>query len=73
MQDKTERPPIVVNFVKRDNDGVAGPGPDIVRHELAVAEDEPAGYNPYDNPPPLVTRTPQDASLVRRPRTNGES
>ena len=55
MQEKKARPPILDKFVKRDIPFVARPVPDIVRHQLAVTESEPEGYNPYDKPPPPVT------------------
>jgi hypothetical protein len=68
MQDKKESPPILERFARRDTPAVERPMPDIVRHQLAVAEDEPEGYNPYDKPPPPVTEKQLQALLDRRQR-----
>ena len=66
MQDKKEQPRILEKFVKRDVAAGERPIPDIVSHQLAVTEDEPEGYNPYDKPPPPVTQVQLEASLARR-------
>ena len=70
MQDRKARPPTLEQFDNSGNASVSRPKPAIDRQKLAVADDESAGYDPYDKPPPLVTKLPPEAALRRRLRPN---
>jgi len=71
MQEKKERPPILDKFGKRETPTVGRPEPNVERHRFAFTDEEPAGYDPYDKPPPVVTTARLDAPMSRRtkPRT----
>jgi hypothetical protein len=66
MQNKPDRPPILGKFAKRDVSASEPCTTDVVSHTLAISDDDSAGYNPYDKPPPPPTEAQLDAMARRR-------
>jgi hypothetical protein len=66
MQHKFDRPPVPGKFAKRDVPTPEPGAPEVLSHTLAISDDEAAGYNPYDKPPPPPTEAQLDARTRHR-------
>ena len=49
-----EKPPVLGIIERRWHKSMRNPGIRLVERTLAIREEEPGGYDPYDNPGPVL-------------------